>query len=189
LRLAIYGGTFDPVHRAHLAVAHAAADRCALDRILFVPAARPPHKAAGAHAPYEDRVRMIELACGGEPRFLASRLEEGTLRSYSIHTIEKLRATLAPEDKLFFIIGADAFAEVRTWLRWKDVVRAVEFIVVSRPGHAYETPPDAAVYRLDNLDLPVSSSDIRSRLAAGEEPPDVPAPVLSYIRSHRLYRL
>src|SRR5579862_637552 len=112
MRVGLFGGTFDPIHLAHLAVARAAADRFRLDRVLFVPSAHPPHKAGVTYAPYEDRVRMVELACEGEPRFEVSRLEEGTERSYSIDTIEKLRTTLAPGDQLFFIIGADAFAEI-----------------------------------------------------------------------------
>jgi nicotinate-nucleotide adenylyltransferase len=90
MRTAIFGGTFDPIHSAHLVVAHEAAEAFALDRVLFIPAANPPHKAAGA--PYEDRFRMVELACAADPRFLPSRLEEGHAVSYSIHTIERLRA-------------------------------------------------------------------------------------------------
>src|SRR6476661_10287697 len=141
MRLAIFGGTFDPIHQAHLAVAREAADRFHLDRVLFIPAARPPHKQHGPCAPYEDRVRMAELATAGDPRFRVSRLEEGTARSYSIDTISKVRAGMAPADELFFIIGADAFAEIRTWHRWRDVARGVRFLVVSRPGHFYQAPP------------------------------------------------
>ena len=96
LKLAIFGGTFDPIHEGHLALAREAAVRFHLDRVLFVPAAHPPHKAGVTHAPYADRVRMAELACQGDARFEVSRLEEGTARSYSIDTIETLRARLAP---------------------------------------------------------------------------------------------
>jgi nicotinate-nucleotide adenylyltransferase len=187
MNCAMFGGTFDPVHGAHLAVARAVADAFALDRVLFIPAARPPHKAGVTHASYEDRVRMLDLAVAGDPRFAVSRLEEGTTRSYSIDTIEKLRATLAPEDRLFFVIGADAFAEIRTWYRWRDVARAVCFLVVSRPGALYELPPEVKAERFDKLDLPVSSSEIRRALAAGERPAAVPPPVLAYILQHGLY--
>src|ERR1017187_10068406 len=103
MRLAIFGGTFDPVHGAHLAIARAAADRFELDRVLFVPAAHPPHKALATHAPYGDRVRMAQLACAGERRFEVSRLEENTRSSYSIDTIEKVRAEMGAEGDLFFI--------------------------------------------------------------------------------------
>jgi nicotinate-nucleotide adenylyltransferase len=187
MKLAIFGGTFDPIHKAHLAVASRAAERFRLDRVLFVPAAHPPHKAGITHAPYDDRVRMAELACRGDARFEVSRLEEGVHRSYSINTIEKMRARMGPGDELFFIIGADAFAEIRTWLRWEDVARRVRFIVVSRPGHVYEAPPGVRLERLDTIELPVSSSGIRRALAAGERPAEVPEPVLEYIFSHGLY--
>lgn len=188
MRLAIFGGTFDPIHNAHLVVAREAAARFQLDRVWLVPAERPPHKRLATHAPYEDRFRMVELACAGEPKLEASRLEQGTASSYSIDTIEKVRARLAPGDPLFFVIGADAFAEIESWRRWQDVVRAVEFIVVSRPGHRYAVPAGAAVHRLETVDLPVSSSGIRCRLAAGDESVEVPAAVLEYIRARGLYR-
>lgn len=188
MRLAIFGGTFDPIHNAHLAVAREAVAACQLDHVWFVPAERPPHKAGVTHAPYEDRYCMVGLACRDEPKFEASRLEQGTLSSYSIDTIEKVRGRLEPGDELFFLIGADAFAEIQTWRRWRDVIRAVEFIVVSRPGHCYAVPEGAGVHRLESVDLPLSSSEIRRRLARGDDRVEVPAAVLTYIRSRGLYR-
>lgn len=185
--VAIFGGVFDPIHNAHLAVARAAADRFRLDRIFFVPNYRPPHKGGVTHAPYEDRFRMVEIACALDPRFEASRLEEGAERSYSIDTIEKLRVTLRPEDELFFIIGADAFAELHTWHRWQDVVRSVRFIVVSRPGYSYDVPAGTKVDRLDDLELMTSSSYLRERLKTGNKELDAPPCVIEYIRHHRLY--
>jgi len=185
LRLALFGGAFDPIHNAHLRIAKEAVRQWNLDRVLFVPSARPPHKQL--QASYEDRLRMVELALENEPGLEASRLEAGPARSFSIDTIEKLKPDLAADDRLFFLIGADAFAEIRTWKRWQDVLSAVEFIVVSRRGHRYEIPEEARVHRLDTLDLPVSSSEIRSRLAAGDDRVDVPAPVLDYIRKQNLY--
>jgi nicotinate-nucleotide adenylyltransferase len=189
VRLALFGGAFDPIHNGHLAAARAAAGRFQLDRVLFIPAARPPHKAA-CHAPYADRVRMVGLALEGDPLFEVSRIEEvaeGAGRSYSIDTIEKVRAQMAAGDELFFLIGADAFAEIGAWRRWRDVARAVAFLVVSRPGHVYEIPPETRVERLDTVDLPVSSSEIRRKLAAGQFVLDVPPSVLGYIASHHLY--
>jgi nicotinate-nucleotide adenylyltransferase len=182
MRVAIFGGTFDPIHTAHLVMAREAADAFSLDRVLFIPAANPPHK--GATAPFEDRYRMVELACAADPRFVPSRLEEGLDKSYSILTIERVKQ---PGETLFFIIGADAFAEIQTWFRWEDVVQAVEFIVVTRPGHFYQSPAVARVHRLETVALPVSSSEVRSLLSRGETPEDVPAPVLAYIREHQLY--
>jgi len=130
---------------------------------------------------------MAELASAGDPRFQVSRLEEGTSRSYSIDTIDKVRSTLAPGDELFFIIGADAFAEIHTWHRWHEVVGAVRFLVVSRPGHTYEEPPGASCERIDSIELPVSSSEIRRQFAAGVPPSGIPRPVLEYARQHHLY--
>ena len=182
MRTAIFGGTFDPVHSAHLVVAREAADAFSLDRVLFIPAANPPLKEAGAG--YEDRFKMVELACAADPRFIASRLEEGAAKSYSIHTIERVKDM---NGEVFFIIGSDAFAEIRSWYRWMDVVTAVEFIVVARPGHYYSTPPGARVHRLETVALPVSSSEIRQELARGGSPSELPPAVADYIRAHRLY--
>jgi nicotinate-nucleotide adenylyltransferase len=186
-RVALFGGAFDPIHNAHLAVAAAAADEFHLNRVLFVPAHRPPHKGGVTYAPYEHRVHMVEIACAADARFEASRLEEGTERSYSIDTIEKVRATLMPEDELFFIIGADAFAELRTWRRWQDVARAVRFLVVSRPGYRYDVPREVKAERLDTVDLPASSSQVRRALAAGHTAECVPESVMQYIKAHWLY--
>lgn len=188
MKTAIFGGTFDPVHCAHLTVAREAAHQFGIDQVLFVVAANPPHKPNATHAPFEDRYRMVELACQGDSRFIPSRLEEGAARSYSIHTIDRVRAMLNPDDALYFLIGADAFAEIESWYRWRDVLAAVEFIVVTRPGHTYDTPPGARVHRLDTLALPVSSTDLRRRLAADENPDEISTAVLEYIRERSLYR-
>jgi nicotinate-nucleotide adenylyltransferase len=188
MRLAIFGGTFDPIHNAHLTVAREAVLCFQLDRLLLVPAANPPHKGGTTWAGYEDRCHMAELACSGEPAMEVSRLEEGDQRSYSILTIRKVKATLGAGDTLFFLIGADAFHEICSWYRWREVVSDVEFIVVTRPGHEYAIPPGARVHRLETVALPVSSSDIRLELEAGRDSADLPAPVLAYIHEHRLYR-
>jgi nicotinate-nucleotide adenylyltransferase len=182
MRTAIFGGTFDPVHSAHLIVAREAAEMLALDRVLFIPAANPPHKEAGAD--YEHRFRMVELACAEDARFVASRLEESREKSYSIYTIERVKAL---GGEVYFVIGSDAFAEINTWYHWEEVVRAVEFIVVARPGHAFTSPPGARVHRLETVALPVSSSEIRQALALGRTPPEVPPRVVEYIREHGLY--
>lgn len=187
MRVAIFGGTFDPIHQAHLTVASEAVAAFSLDEVLFIPAANPPHKAGAQGASYEDRYRMVELACAGAARFTPSRLEEGLGKSYSIATIERLLAT-RPADRFFFLIGADAFAEIETWKRWRDVLASVEFIVVSRPGHRYRVPDAARVLRLESLALNVSSSEIRDRIARGESPPALPPGVADYIRERGLYR-
>ena len=183
MRIAILGGTFDPIHSAHLIVGREAADQFHLDRILFIPAGNPPFKQAAAS--FAHRMKMVEAACHADPRFVASRLEEGDKKSYSIDTIERVKAE---GGDVFFVIGADAFAEIGSWHRASDVIRSVEFIVVMRPGHQYENPPGARVHRLETLALPASSSEIRRALARGETPSDLPAQVANYIRKNGLYR-
>lgn len=186
----LFGGTFDPVHNAHLTVARAALEKFHPRRILFVPAAHPPHKGGRATASFEDRARMLDLACGSEPRFEVSRIEApcgpDPTPSYSFLTIERLLA--AGEGPLLFLIGADAFAEIRAWYRWQEVIRLVEFIVVTRPGSHYEVPPGAIVHELAGLQLPESSSEIRDLLARGAEVVAVPEPVQRWITEHQLYR-
>jgi len=187
-RIAIFGGTFDPIHNAHLRVASEAADAFDLDQVLFVTSCHPPHKTAGATTPFEHRHRMVELACQADPRFAASRIEEGQGKSYSIRTIRRVRRGLGSQDQLFFLIGADAFAEIGSWYKSADVVRAVEFIVVSRPGYGYPVPGGAVVHRLETLALPVSSSQIRQSLLNGRSAADVPESVARYACEHGLYR-
>jgi nicotinate-nucleotide adenylyltransferase len=183
-RTVLFGGTFDPIHNAHIAVAREVLRRCDIARIVFVPAARPSHK--DEEAPFEDRVRMVELACADEPRFEVSRIEENFARSYTILTVEKMLEEGA--GPLGFLIGADAFAEIETWHRWADLVRLVEFIVVTRPGAEWRLPPGASVREMPGVWLPVSSSEIRRAIAAGDPNVPVPAAVLEYIGSRDLYR-
>ncbi len=185
MRLALFGGTFDPIHNAHLTVAREAAGQFQLDEVWFVPAAHPPHKSHHTGASYEDRFRMTELACQGDPRFVASRLEAGAQMSYSVDTVERVCAL---GEQPYFIIGADAFAEITTWHRWQDLVRLTEFIVVTRPGHQYAAPPGTRVHRLETVALPVSSSEVRRKLAAGEIPAELPPAVGRYIFERGLYQ-
>jgi nicotinate-nucleotide adenylyltransferase len=186
LRIAIFGGTFDPIHEAHLTIAQEAAQRFALDRVLMIPAGQPPHKNNLARTPFEHRYRMVELACQNHPPLEPSRLEQADRKSYSIDTIERI--PLEAEDFLFFIIGADAFADISTWHRWRDVIASVEFIVVSRPGHDYAIPEGARVHRLDTVYLTTSSTAIRNKLAEGHRPAGLPEDVWNYIRENHLYR-
>lgn len=187
LRIALFGGTFDPIHEGHLAVAREARRTFALDRVLFVPNNTPPHKRNGAQASYDDRLRMIELAIAGEAGLEASTLERDTERSYTIETLLKVRATLASDDRLFFLIGADAYAEVGTWYRWREVLLLTEFIVVTRPGFEIPEIEGATVHRLETLALEISSSEIRRRLSHGEMPRELPQHVARHVIAHRLY--
>jgi nicotinate-nucleotide adenylyltransferase len=186
-RVCLFGGTFDPIHDAHLRLATEAREKFSLDQVLFIPARNPPHKDLRKITRYEHRFRMVEIACIPYPAFVASRLEAGEERSYTIDTLERVNKELGVNDRLFFLIGSDAFDELETWKRWPEVVRLTEFIVVTRPEHDYRTPENARIHRLNGLSLPVSSSSIRSRLTAGEPTPELPAGVRQYIEAHRLY--
>ena len=184
---AIFGGTFDPIHLGHIRVATAAADRFALDEVLLIPAGNPPHKEGRTRTDFRHRLRMAELASAADTRLRVSAMEEGSARSYSILTIERLKQE-RPGDRIYFLIGADAFSEIETWFRWRDVLNEVEFLVVSRPGSQYNIPAGTRVHRLDDLEIPISSSQIREQLRAGEQPETLDAAVLGYIRENGLYQ-
>lgn len=185
-QIGLFGGTFDPIHGAHLHIAEEALRAFALDRVVFIPAGNPPHKEASGLTAYPDRYRMVELACSPYSQFEVSRLEEGEARSYTVDTLRRFRAQTST-DRIFFLIGADAFDEIETWKNWQELVMLTEFIVVARPGRAYRVIPGARVYPLKHLSLPVSSSTIRERLAAGEPTPELPVAVRQYIEERGLY--
>jgi len=173
-RYALFGGAFDPVHSGHIAIAEAARERFGLDRVVFVPSGNPPHKTLDT--PFADRVAMLRLAT---PH--VSEVEAGGRRSYTYETL------LHFSEPRLFLIGADAFSEIESWYRWRDVVAMTEFIVASRPGHDYDVPPGAVVHRLETLAFTDSSSAIRAALARGERPSELPLAVYEYIRSRGLY--
>lgn len=194
MRLALFGGTFDPIHKGHIHAALAAADACSLDRVLVVPSGVPPHKPDACQASYEDRFRMVELACAGDRRLEASRLEEpgpGHEPHYSVHTVERVRSTLSYEHPLRFIIGADAFAEIGIWRDVARVIDAVEFLVVGRPGCApvQSSTNPAPAARVIECSHPASSSVLRHRAKIGGALADLAPPAVSaYIWEHGLYR-
>ncbi|MCX6619318.1 MAG: nicotinate-nucleotide adenylyltransferase [Acidobacteria bacterium] len=140
MNIAIFGGTFDPIHCGHLAAAEAARDWFGLDRVCFVPAGHPPHRPGERLTAFEHRYAMVALACAGEPAFVPSLAEAPSDQApnYSITTVRRFRRRLKPGDRLFFLIGADAFLELRTWHQWRALLTAAEFIIVSRPGFPLE---------------------------------------------------
>jgi nicotinate-nucleotide adenylyltransferase len=174
---ALFGGAFDPVHLGHLEIAEAARRRFSLDCVIFVPSGNPPHKPL--RTAFADRVEMLRLAC---PSCAISEIENTSQPTYTFDTLPHF-----PEPRAF-LIGADAFAEIESWYRWRDVIRLTEFLVVSRPGHVYRIPEGARVRRLDSVAVPYSSSEIRAALARGERPDGLPDAVYDYIRSKGLYR-
>jgi nicotinate-nucleotide adenylyltransferase len=139
MNVALFGGTFDPVHLGHLAVARAAASQFDLKRVYFVPAFIPPHKSVQPITAFGHRYAMVALATTGEKMFVPSLLESPEHRpqhgaNYSIDTIRNFKPTLGKSDRLFFLIGIDAFLEISTWREPEALLREAEFIVVSRPG-------------------------------------------------------
>ncbi len=150
MNIGLFGGTFDPIHRGHLALAHAARERCGLQRIYFVPTNVPPHKTAQPVASYFHRYAMTALATASEKTFLASLLEapgefilhdkrsaRGSVASapnYSIDTIRTLKRSLKKSDRLCFLIGVDAFKDIANWREAEALFAECEFIVASRPG-------------------------------------------------------
>jgi len=139
-RIALFGGTFDPIHVGHLAVARAAERRFHLDEIHFIPTGRPPHKHRSGMASYADRYAMVALACADHPRFIASLAESGAGHSgrevfYSVDTVRHFKQKFhGPGVHLYFLVGADSFLRIPTWKDYETLLGLCDFIVASRPG-------------------------------------------------------
>jgi nicotinate-nucleotide adenylyltransferase len=196
VRLGILGGTFDPIHIGHLAAARAGLECAQLERVLFIPSARPPHRApARASAP--QRLEMCRLALAGEPRFETSDLEirRGGV-SYTADTLRELNR-VRPEDELHLILGWDAAKLFKTWREPEEVKKLAVIVVVSRPG---TSEPDEGRLRTAGLDPArtlscrrqtpdVSGSALRHAVATGGSIAAlVPPAVGGYIAAHNLYR-
>jgi nicotinate-nucleotide adenylyltransferase len=200
MRIGFFGGSFDPPHRGHLAVARAAMNAFALERVLLAPAALQPLKRARADAHYRDRLNMVELLCaeanGLEPSMVdAPQLDDSP--NYTIDTLARLRASLPDATEIFVIVGADSFLTLRDWRKPNELLLAAEWIVVSRPGfdlHALAPlgltdAQRARVHLLGDVNEPVSATEIRARLRAGTDCLGLlPERILAYIREHELYR-
>lgn len=214
--IALYGGSFDPIHAGHLAVARAAARRFHLDEIHFVVAGRPPHKLKQDATPYPHRFAMTALACAGNARFIPSLAEAGEGffgRSvhFSIDTVRRFRNHLSRRDRLFFILGVDSFLKISFWRDYKALLGACNFIVASRPGFRMHAlcrviplellAPSARhtarvihlrktdVHLLDSVSSHASSSEVRRRCRRGQSIRGlVPAAVEEYILGQGLYR-
>jgi len=196
-RVAILGGTFDPIHHGHLAAAQLVADQYRLDRVIFMPNRVPPHKPGHQTSPAEDRYLMTVLATNSNPRFVVSRLEldrEGP--SYTLDTLRSLWSALGSECAIYFIIGADAALEIATWHQAQAVLREGRFIAVHRPGYDLERLSSVigpvGMEHIEPLALPeldISSTNLRERVAAGHSIRYLtPEPVLEYIQRRGLYQ-
>ena len=232
MNIGLFGGTFDPVHRGHVALARAALERCKLHRIYFVPANIPPHKQRQPLSPFVHRFAMLALATAEEKAFVPSLLEapEEAVRkergtkdrqekpNYTIDTVRRLKQSCKTSDKLFLLIGMDAFADIAKWHQPEALFRECEFVVASRPGYsladvANALPeslrprpevtrpfhkqaatgdlvlPGVTIHLLADLRQPASATAIRQAAAAGKPLGRfVDAPVAEYIRKMGLYK-
>lgn len=215
MNIALFGGTFDPIHTGHLRAARTAARKFRLGRILFVPSGNPPHKSGDRLTPFHHRFAMVALACASDPRFVASLLEAPSRNGrprYSINTAVEARKSLRSTDRLFFLLGVDAFLDLPHWHQYRRLFDLVNFIVVSRPGFHSEgiwrTVPNemirpskgavrrnalhlrkTAVHILRGVDVPLASRDIREAIRAGRRVAGlVPPLVEQYILKEGLYQ-
>jgi nicotinate-nucleotide adenylyltransferase len=233
MNIGLFGGTFDPIHRGHLALARAARERCKLSRILFVPADVPPHKQGQPLSAFPHRYAMIALATAQEKDFIPSMLEapqdldaggpgKGKTRvakpNYTIDTVRRLKQSCKQADRLFLLIGIDAFADITNWHQAEALFRECEFIVASRPGYSLADVANAlpaslrprqevtrpfqkqaatgdlvlkgvTIHLLDEVYQPISSTTIREAAAAGKPLTRFVEPaVADYIRKTGLYK-
>ena len=135
MRVALFGGTFDPVHLGHLAVARGAAEKFDLSTVYFAPADIPPHKQKRQLTDFQHRFAMLALATAGDKRFVPSLIDAPRgAPNYSVDTVRRLKRRLKKSDKLYFLIGMDAFKDIATWHKPEELLQECEFIVCSRPG-------------------------------------------------------
>ncbi|HEY7624458.1 MAG TPA: nicotinate-nucleotide adenylyltransferase [Candidatus Limnocylindria bacterium] len=182
-RIGVFGGTFDPIHVGHLAIANAALEDLGLDRVYFVPAAQSPLKSDAPSASAADRLAMLEQAVREDERFAVSRIEiDRGGPSYTVDTLEALRS----EGDLFLIVGSDAYAEFGRWREPQRIRDLATIVVAARPG-APNAPE--GVRMLDTPLMDISARDLRARAARGKSLRYlVPLAVLRYIEERRLYR-
>jgi nicotinate-nucleotide adenylyltransferase len=199
MRVALFGGTFDPPHRGHLSAATAAAQAFQLDAILFAPVGVQPLKEGSTATPYADRLAMVELVCATDPRFRASTIDAprpDLSPNYTVDTLATLQRQM-PGATLFSIVGADSFLSLPQWRLPHRLLELAEWIVISRPGSPLDnlsalqlSPQEVArAHRIDTVHEDVSATELRRRLAAGEDCTALLTPaVAAYIRRHGLYR-
>ena len=212
-RVAVLGGSFNPIHYGHLLLADDVLEQLDLDRVLFVPAAAPPHKAAALLAPAADRFAMVELAIAGHPRFAVSDIElRRTGPSYTVDTLQALSGT---GDALFLVIGSETFLDLLSWREPRRVASLARLVVIPRSGSAFDPEsaaaqkvlreigveggfvrvepgrplPPGGVVLVHATSLPLSASELRRRVREGRSLAfRMPPAAIEYVRTHGLYR-
>lgn len=201
MKIGLFGGSFDPIHRGHVEPVREALFQLGLDQVLYLPTTRPPHKPGQRFAPALARFAMVELALLEEDGFFACD-HELTLgrRSYTIETIEFFLKT-QPEDDFYLLLGMDSLATLHTWKRWQEIARLVEIIVLARPGWRVDDLPPGAprelrelaasnrVRQVENRLVDTSSTELRRLLAQGQAPTSLVSDLVHrYISKYALYR-
>lgn len=210
-KLAFYGGSFDPPHLGHLAIARAVTEQFSLDEFVFIPAFHAPHKVRLKPTPAIDRYAMLCLATNEDLQISVSRIEiEAPHRPYSVETLTLLNDEF-PDDDLFFVIGADSWMDITTWREWERVLTLANIIVVTRPGveigfdhvtdeirsrivdirgeRAVPAHGDRKIYFTDVVQIDVSATDIRRNVREGNRSwkDNVPSEVAKYIEKYQIY--
>jgi nicotinate-nucleotide adenylyltransferase len=211
-RVAVLGGSFNPIHYGHLLLADDVLEQLGLDRVLFVPAAAPPHKAATLLAAAADRYEMVRRATAEHPRFAVSDVE--LRRAGPSYTVDTLSALAAGGDELFYIVGSETFLDLLTWREPRRVASLARLVVIPRAGSVFDTegaaaqkvlheigveggfvhagggpPPSRGVLIVHATSLPLSASDLRRRVREGRSLVyRVPPAVIEHVRAHGLYR-
>jgi nicotinate-nucleotide adenylyltransferase len=217
-RIALYGGTFDPVHDGHLAVARSLVELLALDEVLFIPAHVAPHKRSLPPTSPWHRHAMLALATAADARMLVSTVElDAPERPYSVETVARLKDEHGEGTRLFFVMGADSWAEITTWREWERLLALCDTVVVTRPGYelsfehvpanirarlvdlrggkaaltrrAVEESKTPTIFLSDAVSVDLSATEVRREVArGGAASVRVPRAVADYIEKYGLYR-
>lgn len=211
-RIAFYGGSFDPVHNAHLALARAVVEQFELDEFVFVPAFHAPHKVRKKPTSAYDRYAMLCLLTANRPNISVSKIEiEMPEKPYSVETLTKIKAELTG-DKIFFVIGADSWMDIKTWREWQTVLLMTNVIVMTRPGYEVgfdhvtdeirnriidlrdhdlneRMPAEDRIFVSDAVNLDVSATEVRRKIREVDASwrDDVPKEVANYIEKYQIY--
>lgn len=188
-RIGVLGGTFNPIHIGHLAIAQMAKEKIRLDKVIFVPSNWPPHKRAKGIASAEDRYKMVQLAITGNPYFSISDFEiKKKGKSYTIDTLRYFRGKFSKDTKLFFIIGGDLLPQLNEWRYIDEILKIASFIVVNRPGQIRKIK-GVRYHAVSMPGIDISSSYLRQRHIKGSSIKYfVPDQVIDYIKRHKLYK-